>query len=256
MAKVAIDGPKVASVLRNHDGGRGWVLCIGAGTSLPAFPDWWSLVDELLGLDPTVTSTKRLRKRLATRLAPDAVIQAASERTSLTNATFADKLYGPQRSRLKPSEWKICQKALAARNPGSATKKIWSDFLDIVRTNFKGLSALAIAEVVVSTLGKAWAPRSILSFNAVPLFFSLLNALTATRPFVNSTPSPVVGELHQYVDLVTHGHTYRSPDRVPMYFCHGLLQVPGTKSASSDDYLVMSEAEYLSLANKAYAWQS
>ena len=67
-------------------------------------------------------------------------------------------------------------------------------------------------------------------------------------------------EQHKVLDLVTHSISHKKSDRIPFYFCHGLVPVPGQPrrrgSLQSIDKLVFSEAEYLQLANSSYSWQS
>ena len=48
MAKKGLDISTIQSVLRDVKDSGGWSLCVGAGTSMPALPDWFSLVEKLI----------------------------------------------------------------------------------------------------------------------------------------------------------------------------------------------------------------
>ncbi len=48
MAKKGLDISTMQAVLKDVQINLGWSLCIGAGTSVPALPDWFSLVERLI----------------------------------------------------------------------------------------------------------------------------------------------------------------------------------------------------------------
>lgn len=48
MAKIGLDISTIQPVLKDVKMGSGWSLCIGAGTSVPVLPDWFSLVEKLI----------------------------------------------------------------------------------------------------------------------------------------------------------------------------------------------------------------
>lgn len=48
MAKKGLDISTIQAVLKDVQTNLGWSLCIGAGTSVPALPDWFSLVERLI----------------------------------------------------------------------------------------------------------------------------------------------------------------------------------------------------------------
>ena len=56
---------------------KGWSLCIGAGTSIPAFPNWYYLVKNLILKDKDINDEKQCNEILST-FSLDALIQASS----------------------------------------------------------------------------------------------------------------------------------------------------------------------------------
>lgn len=120
-----------------------------------------------------------------------------------------------------------------------------------------GTSALDIAAVLTSVLGTEMTPAAILSFNAEPLLFALVNALTSERAMADGPPR--AGQDRQWFDLITRSISNRQAGRVPYILCHGMLPVPTRHpiaTMASVDKLVFSEGDYLQLANSAYSWQS
>ena len=48
MAKKGLDIKTIQPVLRDVTKRNGWSLCVGAGTSVPALADWYTLVELLI----------------------------------------------------------------------------------------------------------------------------------------------------------------------------------------------------------------
>jgi len=253
MAKKGLNADNAKGVLRTKTGGAGWVLCVGAGISQPAFPDWATLVRRLVSRDVGPAAVDQLA-RLQARYSPDAFIRAAIDRLHLTEDDFAtvlvEDLYQDARTVLSPADWNDFVKILDCRHLGRATLERWKRFHSLVTATFPTLSALPMAATVAEVLGTRMAPAAILSFNAEPLFAALINA-----HYVLSRGKVTLPDKLTYV---THVTTDRRPERVPYIFCHGLLPVPGDNrhTLSSVDKLVFSESAYLQLANSAFSWQS
>ena len=90
VVKSGVQGVDVESWLRVASE-SGWALCIGAGTSLPAFPSWPALVELLIsGIHPRVASS--LTKSLLGKWSPDAIIQAVREIRGIADSEFAVEL--------------------------------------------------------------------------------------------------------------------------------------------------------------------
>jgi SIR2-like domain len=253
MAKQGLTEPQIQSLLKDRASGPGWALCVGAGISRPAFPDWRQLVQGLMKRAVGGATSVEL-SNLETVYSPDAFIQAAMDRMALGEVSFAnvlsEELYGTAKATLSSAEWKLFARALNTRHLGHLEPRLWRDFFDLVRSRFPGLTAMGLAETMVGVLGGPLAPRAILSFNAEPLFPALLNAHLSISGGSNS-PSDAI-------DYVTRSTSNRKARRVPYIFCHGLLPVPGAvgPTLSSVDKLVFSEGSYLQLANNSFSWQS
>ncbi len=235
---------------------HGWALCVGAGTSLPAFPDWNALVGRLIARSVGADAAA-LSQSLGEMFTADALIQAASTRSGLSSGEFAkqltEELYGDFLAGFDPATRATVVEAMAAQRPGELAVPQWRRFLEALDQRWGDrMSCLPLAELVSETLGTARAPAAILSFNAEPLLLAALHAHQACA-------SPAGVGVPQRLDRVVRGISNRATNRVPYVFCHGLLPVPGarvTKHAASPDKLVFSEASYLQLAGTVYSWQA
>lgn len=256
MIKPGLTEDKVDGLLATAAPGPGWALCVGAGTSLPAFPDWNRLVRKLIEIC-SPDDADRVAKDLSGLFSADALIQAAAARSARDPTGFAhlltEELYRDFLASFEGRERQLVLRALGAVRPGDLSPSIWGRFLELLRSRWgERMSCLAIASVVSDTLGTPRSPAAILSFNAEPLLFAAINAHQACGGDEDAG-------VPQRVDRVVRGISNRSLGRVPYVFCHGLLPVPGavtTQHAASPDKLVFSEAAYLQLAGTVYSWQS
>jgi hypothetical protein len=257
MAKKGIELDQLKSIIKVRCKTSGWALCIGAGTSIPLFPSWQTLVECVAAQDVGSDLAADLIAKLASEFGYGGLLQAAKDRLKLTDKKFADflvkNLYSNIQASLNQKEWHCFTNALSSQRIGDLTGEDWQEFINLIKKNFSSVSALQIAEVVSEVIETALTPSAILSFNAEPLLATLINAFTAER----LAPSH-----RQVIDLVTHGISNRRANRIPYYFCHGLLPVPAASSKTnrqkvqSIDKLVFSETSYLQLANSAFSWQS
>jgi hypothetical protein len=250
MAKKGIELKDLTPIIRERCKTSGWALCVGAGTSTPAFPSWEVLVTRLVERD-AVASAPVLMTSLVRQFSYDALIQAAKDRLGLSEKRFENvltsELYSGIKNVLSKSEWQQFTTALSSVNIGLVTPDDWKSFISLTRKYFHDISALPIAEIISEVIETKESPAAIMSFNAEPLLVTLINAFASAR------------SKKQVIDFVTHGISNRKTNRVPYYFCHGLLPVPvaGRKGrAHSADKLVFSETSYLQLANSAFSWQS
>lgn len=263
MPKPGVDYSKAGGFLRSAAQASGWSLCVGAGISLPLFPSWTELVARLLEAKHPQADAKRLAEHLLQDFSPDAIIQAASNRSKLTSQEFADRvsdaLYRDIRDSLSESEWTAVSCVMARPGTKGVDRQTWRKFLDAFRNTLSPTTALDLAKVLLERLDTNMAPRAILSFNAEPLLFALVNALFMERATAGFTTTPAARMGRDRLDMVVRSISYRSADRVPFIACHGMLPIPGQSAISpmvSLDKLVFSESEYLQLANTSFSWQS
>lgn len=241
----------------------GWVLCVGAGTSGGLFPDWPSLVESMMIDDAVVSDRNSLLTSLRTAkgFSLDALIQAAQDRLGLPDDEFADRLAKHLYSQLPADPIRSRMlKCLASVAPGEHTQREWKQFIDDVSGVKRIPSAVTLAEQIAIIRGTEMAPKAILTFNAEPLLYALINAQCAVRS-TKSVPSPRANVAEpQIMDPITRSISARRTDRIPYYFCHGLLSVRGggvgLLEDGSPEKLVFSESEYLSLANASFSWQA
>jgi hypothetical protein len=255
MAKPGLTSANIAGVLRQKAESSGWALCIGAGTSFPMFPDWYSLVASLIEKDAGADTAKAIMPNLINNFGLDALVQAARERLHLPSEAFAqllsDQLYSGIRQKLTTADWDHFRKGMSSFHLGHMTPTMWRKFSVIMSTHFPSVSAIQLADTVVASKNSGLGPVAILSFNAEPLLYALINAkISVTRTRANMS-KPVLSR-------VTRSLSTRSFDRISYVFCHGLLPIEGHPFSDwhSIDKLVFSETDYLQVANSGFSWQS
>lgn len=232
----------------------GWSLCVGAGTSLPVFPNWDRLVESLMAR-VVPHATPEDASALQQIFSPDALIQAARARMGGEARGFSqilsEQLYASFLESLSDGERATVADCLGADQPAELSRSQWARFLDIAaKRQWTSASAYAIADIIQTTLGTSLQPAGILSFNAEPLLLAFLHALEAKRS---------KGDPSRRIDRITHAASNRTGGRLPYVFCHGLLPVPGRAPDRGDaalDKLVFSESDYLALAGSAFSWQA
>jgi hypothetical protein len=211
-----------------------------------------------MAMDRRVADAIALRDDLNQSFTYDALIQAAKDALGKDDDQFADLLQELLYNDLKEAagdRWKVVSKALTTSSPSQMGKGEWRAFRMFIKKRYPQLSALQIAEVVVSIAKTPLAPSAILSFNAEPLLYVLIHALQA-KACKNTS------ELKEFrlLDRVTRGISHREAGRIPFIFCHGLFPLEGGLKLfvklASPEKLVFSEGEYLQLANASFSWQS
>jgi hypothetical protein len=264
MAKHGIRGASASNILTGTTMG-GWSLCIGAGASLPLFPTWQDMVQELLTSGPNALSSADA-DYLRQSFPPEALIRASQELLGADDAAYrsylTEILYGKiekQAARL----WPTVAKCLMARVPGNALASEWNAFRNFILLHITTSSDLAA--VILDGVGSDHAPNSILTFNAESLLFAALNAEAVNRFRLNN-PMPTDSDSENgpgVIDRVEGSTSWSKRGRIPFYFCHGFLPInhpsgiPWTSSDSTfDSKMVFSESDYLNLANNVLSWQS
>jgi hypothetical protein len=263
MAKQGLDGASVGNILATGSKANGWALCIGAGTSLPIFPSWDDLVEKLICEHTPGPPGQALAKALLEVYTPDTLIEAACDRLALDPSTFVakltDLLYTPLRSSIASDDWKLVANVFDAKGPGALVPDVWRSFHALRGREFSVTTASLLADQLAATFGTELAPTSILSFNAEPLLYALLNDSVANRVLSPGQTTAIKGQFVQPLDLVTRSISDRKPGRIPYVFCHGRLPVPEAQRPTplqSTDKLVYSESQYLELSQTFFSWQS
>lgn len=265
MAKPGILWSEAQGVLKSRIKYNGWALCIGAGMSRPAFPTWATLVERLIGKDSRVADGKTLADGLLAQYNADALVQAAQECLGLGDGEFRELLteclYRDILDKVGASRWPQFAGFLSTRHAGGRTPASCRSYLRTLDACFPALSCADVAYLIADLIvtHSPLAPDAILSFNAEPLFYSLIVAHMTVecareiRPDLPKSPARLIGQSVRATSGIPKG-------QVPYYFCHGLLPVPGGSGAASReagvDKLVFSESEYLVLANSSFSWQS
>jgi hypothetical protein len=239
---------------------KGWSLCIGAGTSLPIFPSWEKLVINLIKKDKNLKNHSSIDEILGS-FSLDALIQAASNLLDLSEDEFVETLSNELYSNIKDNttseEWdSICNIFTSIKANGTKDPD-WINFINAREKIFSNTSAYGLARLIVDSYNQNIEPTAILSFNAEPLLYALINSYER-EPFIGKVKKEK--EVREMIDLITVSISSKCKGRIPYYFCHGALL---SQLSSKDDVrlkstskLVFSESSYLELANSNYAWQS
>jgi len=215
----------------------------------------------MLERDVGLSSADKLIKPLAETFGLDALIQAGRDRLALSPEKFAEllseQLYAGVKKTLNTKEWKLFSRALNAAHPGSMPREMWLEFQQLVESRYNSVTALSLARVISKAIAADLKPSAILSFNAEPLLYSLINATVRTSAALHSSETIGPGP-KAILDRLTRSVSSRDAKRIPFVFCHGLLPVEAKSSskAAAVDKLVFSESDYLQLANSGFSWQS
>ena len=247
---MAKEGFTTKTVPNLVDKNKTWALCLGSGVSTPIFPLWDSLAERILKRCEPTASYAVLSKKMS----PEIVLQAAVEKAGKSHSDFAkelaDTLYEDLYKGLNKKDVRIVNRCLTC-DPGIEGLD-WKRFLWIIdRKAPKGLTSLSLAKSVLRLKDKGHGPSSILSFNAEMLFGALMNAVA----------HETYRERKKFFDYMIDSTSFHEKDRIPYFFCHGVMHVPGTKNKAytmfnAGEKLVFLENEYLQLANTSYSWQS
>lgn len=235
---------------------KDWSLCVGAGISLPIFPDWHTLSIELAKLiKPTHNLNHTNLEQLS--FSPDALIQMVKNTTNLSNFDFALKmsqaLYKTFKSKIETSDWDDIVDVIDSTHLTYCSPKKWKTFIKYRDEILKETTAYSIACSIINSIENKIPPSSILSFNAEPLLYTILNSFIweQNAGAINTSPKEIFCK-------VTSSLSHKSSKRIPYIFCHGLLPAADMPKAftHSIDKLVFLEEEYLQLANNSFSWQA
>lgn len=253
MAKPGLDIKTILPVLKDANSKNGWSICIGAGTSKPILPDWYSLVEKLIVNNCSAEEVIAIEKYKKLGFSPDAMIQAVKNHLKSSDDDFlkmlSEEVFLPIKTRLNSTEWQTFIKIHEANNVSSKTKEEWEIFHKVILKCFKSTTANYIAQAIVDSIEKDIAPKSILSFNGEAILLSLLNYYFYTK--TNSKKLKF--------DRVVNSISMRDSNRIPYIHCHGVIpinNVPIRKGRKASDKLVFSEDSYLQLANNVFSWQA
>ena len=231
MAKKGLDISTIQAVLKDVQINLGWSLCIGAGTSVPALPDWFSLVERLINHNCCPEDKIDIDVYRGMGFSADAMIQAVRNRLHISDDEFiqllSEEVYAPIRDKINLNEWQSFIK----------------DCLLI------DTSANLLAEVVVEAIRNDQAPKAILTFNGEAVFLALLNYYY----WINRTDN------RNKFDRIINGISYKCIDRIPYIHCHGVLPINDAKprkGRNANEKLVFLEESYLQLANSPMSWQA
>ena len=253
MAKKGLDISTIQTVLRDVKDSSGWSLCIGAGTSMPVLPDWFSLVENLINknCDSKDIIDIEIYKKMG--FSADAMIQAVRNRLDIDDNKFiqilSEEVYAPIKDNVDLKEWKSFIKIHEASTLAGINEKEWKNFKKIIDKVLNSTSANLLAEVVAESISSEVGPKAILTFNGEAIFLSLLNYYYWMKRTDNKNK----------FDRIVNGITNRHISRIPYIHCHGVLPINGAKERkgyNANDKLVFLEESYLQLANSPMSWQA
>ena len=181
------------------------------------------------------------------------MIQMVKNATDLNDLEFTMRmsniLYHKLQSKISVEDWNDVVDVLGANNISNCSMKKWRLFSSYRDTVLKETTAYQLAIVIMESIKQHNAPQCILSFNAEPLLFAMLNSLLA-----DGRKQPPKKVFSKVISSISGGGL----GTIPYAFCHGLLPITTNphKFSTSIDKLVFLEEEYLHLANNSFSWQS
>ena len=179
MAKKGLDISSMQAVLKDVKETWGWSLCIGAGASIPASPNWISLVEKLI--DNHCESDERIDIETfkTVGLSTDAMIQAVRNKLKVTDEEFvhllSQEVYAPIKEVSTDDEWKAFIRIHETNNLSGIKTEEWNCFKKVIDKLLINTSANQIAQVINEANLKGYSPKSILTFNGEAILLALLN---------------------------------------------------------------------------------
>ena len=245
-----------SSLIKSHIIDKGWVLCVGAGISLPIFPSWNELVRTLI-IEQNGSISDDAIKEIQSSFGADALMQAASNlgNRDLFTDVLSNNLYSNVKKQTTTAEWESFCIIMTSNNASSHKESIWRTFISIRERLFKNTTAYDIAKLIAKSHESNYAPTSIISFNVESLLYALINSFKRETIFgkINQGKVESINMMTQSISSYTNG-------RIPYYFCHGILLKGLTKETNflhdADSKLIFSESQYLQMANTNFSWQS
>lgn len=238
----------------------GWSLCIGAGTSQPVFPSWKELVNSLIhDINPDIRP--RACKEVMNSFSYDTLIQAAYTLTE-QKENFAQylqkKLYSKLEGATTSEELDCLRFVFTQVTANRFEDEVLVNYIKVRDRLFKSTSAYVLARIVKDATDMNLQPKSIMSFNAESLLYSLIISFER-EPYIGKSKKKK--DVKEILDMVTSSTCHCLSGRTPYIFCHGAL----LEGLREGDYynmsqgtpnLVFSESSYINLANKVFSWQS
>ena len=234
-----------------------WSLCVGAGISLPLFPSWNELAE---GIYKKITGKDYPQSELLQGFNNDSIIEAIyllTDKGDYANYVklLSDALYENLKKNFNKKEWSSFCRFLFFKNPNSVNEDIWNvveQKIDLL----KGTNAFKIAEVLNELICTEREPLAVLSFNGEPILQGCLSYL------IHKAKCGKKGHIEkQYLEFFTSSISQKNKNRLPFYYCHGLLPVfIDDKVVNSKVYnqekLVFLESEYMNQMNTTFSWSS
>ena len=156
MAKKGLDISTIQSVLRDVKDSGGWSLCVGAGTSMPALPDWFALVEKLINKNCSSKDIIDINVYKKMGFSADAMIQAVRNRLDVNDNEFiqmlSEEVYAPIKNNINLTEWNAFIKVHEAFTLSGIRDDDWKTFKGIIDKVLNSTSANLLAKVVVEAI--------------------------------------------------------------------------------------------------------
>lgn len=251
MAKQGLTLKRLSAILKGKN--KKWGLCIGAGTSLPVIPDWYSLIDKIIMNNIPSKESISIGIFRSMGFSADTMMQAVKNKLKVSDKEFSDilsrELFNPIKKNLSNNEWDAFRKVHDCINLAGISNNTWSLFEQAKSKLLENTSANLLAQSIIKGIEHEIVPDVILTFNAEAIFLALLNYYYFIEGFSKKNK----------FDRVMNSLSSRMDDRIPYIHCHGVVPIEGTKmkwGRNAVDKLVFTEASYLDLANSNFSWQS
>ena len=255
--KTGLYEDKLPPLIREIVEKENWTLCIGAGSSLPIFPNWHDLVKKMFIYFVQNQSNSNLFDQLAEQYSLDTILQSIYSNSNFDEDKFSEllsrSLYKTIIDSLGKRDWNTAKTVFSAVAPDDVSPIVWSRFHNVVQNYFLNTSVYHIAKFIQKSINEGFPPSAILSFNAEPFLYSMINYFSWLHSSKNKC------SLFKPLDPITRSISQKTKKRIHYYFCHGMVKIPATqqrKEFLSTEKLVFLENEYLALSNNLYSWQA
>lgn len=239
-----------------------WTLCLGAGICKGILPDWFDLTNRLVnrcfGFNWDAKTFKSQSELIGFSL--DSWIQGClNEHVLLTKGTitsfneileeelYRDLLENAYKYKIRNAVIKMFEK------PKKLSQKEISEVCDFFEKQYKGTTLMQLINVLLQPSDKVCLPKSIVTFNADSLLYSLL-ILFNIRNFNLGKLSPL-NPKEPYRKITKPYQTWGN--NIPIFHLHGSISPSlnnKKKPDDSRDNLIFLESSYTKVAGSMFSW--
>jgi len=239
-----------------------WTLCLGAGICKGILPDWFDLTNKLvnrcLGFSWNAKTFKEQTELVGFSL--DSWIQGclnhhiisskgnlASFNEILEEELYRDLLDNADKYKIKDAVIKLFEE------PKKLSTKDLFAVCDFFEKEYGGTTLLQLIKVLLQPSDKVNLPKSIVTFNADSLLYSLLVLFNIRNNNIGQTV--ISNPKEPYRKITKPYQTWGN--NIPIFHLHGSIspKIKSTKTPNdSRDNLIFLESSYTKVAGSMFSW--